>query len=187
MSQKKKLFLNAWTSKDYKNILMVRHLRSFLIETMLRGFKFTDGESLLVMILNTKNKDKGGNPPYYRARLREKDLVFNTIEMDLKEKTDDDIFNKDFLLSKEQNNIVDTIENEITKTIKGFAWVMVNTTNKSNIDFIIRDDFKGFGLKDSCFNLNFSLNLMEMILNSTLDSILRLGKMINNCLTKQIT
>jgi hypothetical protein len=77
--------------------------------------------------------------------------------MDLKEKTDDAIFNKDFLLSKEQNNIVDTIENEITKTIKGFAWVMVNTTNKSNIDFIIRDDFKGYALKDSCFNLNFSL------------------------------
>ena len=36
------------------------------------------------------------------------------------------IFNKDFLLSTEQNNIVDTIENEIIKTIKGFAWVMVN-------------------------------------------------------------
>ena len=155
---KEKTILNAWTSNDYKNILMVRHLRAFLIETMLRGFKFTnEAEFVGDDFKFAKNKDKGGEPPYLRARLREKDLVFNTIEMDLKEKTDDAIFNKDFLLSKEQNNIVDTIENEITKTIKGFAWVMVNTTNKSNIDFIIRDDFKGYALKDSCFNLNFSL------------------------------
>ena len=34
---------------------------------------------------------------------------------------------------------------------------MVNTTNKSNIDCMVRDNFKGYGLKDSCFNLNFSL------------------------------
>ena len=34
---------------------------------------------------------------------------------------------------------------------------MVNTTNKSNINFIIRDNFKGYNLKDSHFNCNFSL------------------------------
>ena len=77
------------------------------------------------MILNSqKIKIRVVNRQYLRARLREKDLVFNTIEIDLKEKTDDAIFNKDFLLSKEQNNIVDTIENEITKNNKRFC-VMV--------------------------------------------------------------
>ena len=67
------------------------------------------------------------------------------------------IFTKEFLISTEQNNIVDTIENELIKTIKGFAWVLVNVTNKSNINFIIRDNFKGYNLKDSHFNCNFSL------------------------------
>ena len=156
---KKKTMLNAWVSKDYKNILMIRHLRSFLTEVMLRSFKFTkEGEDLIGDEFSyATTKEKGGKPPYYRARLREKDLVFNNVEVELKDKIDNDIFNKDFLLSTEQNNIVDTIKNEITKTIKGFAWVMVNTTNKSNIDFMVRDNFKGYGLKDSCFNLNFSL------------------------------
>ena len=84
--------------------------------------------------------------------------MFNNVEVELKDNVDNDIFNKDFLLSTEQNNVVDTIKNEITKTIKGFAWVMVNISNKSNVNFIIRDNFKGYGLKDSCFNLNFSLN-----------------------------
>jgi hypothetical protein len=157
---KKKTMLNAWVSKDYKNILMIRHLRSFLIEIMLRTFKFTkEGEDLIGDEFSyATTKERGGKPPYYRARLREKDLVFNNVEVELKDNVDNDIFNKDFLLSTEQNNVVDTIKNEITKTIKGFAWVMVNISNKSNVNFIIRDNFKGYGLKDSCFNLNFSLN-----------------------------
>ena len=72
-------------------------------------------------------------------------------------KIDNSIFSKDFLLSTEQSNIVDTIENEVVKTIKGFAWVIVNITNKCNINFIVRDDFQGYNTKDSYFNLNFSL------------------------------
>ena len=157
---KEKTILNAWTSNDYKNILMIRHLRAFLIEVLLKAFKFTkEGEDLIGDEFSyAKTKEQGGKPPYYRARLREKDLQFNTIDVELKDKIDNTIFNKDFLLSTEQNNTVDIIENEITKTIKGFAWVMVNITNKLNIDFIVRDDFKGYDLKDSCFNLNFSLN-----------------------------
>ena len=157
---KEKTILNCWTSNDYKNILMIRHLRAFLIEVLLKAFKFTkEGEDLIGDEFSyAKTKEQGGKPPYYRARLREKDLQFNTIDVELKDKIDNTIFNKDFLLSTEQNNTVDIIENEITKTIKGFAWVMVNITNKSNIDFIVRDDFKGYDLKDSCFNLNFSLN-----------------------------
>jgi len=35
---------------------------------------------------------------------------------------------------------------------------MVNLTNKCDVDFRVRDDFRGFGLNDSYFNLNFSLN-----------------------------
>ena len=31
---KEKTMLNSWTSNDYKNILMIRHLRSFLTETL---------------------------------------------------------------------------------------------------------------------------------------------------------
>ena len=30
--------------------------------------------------------------------------------------------------------------------------MLVNISNKSNIDFIIRDNFKGYNLKDSNFN-----------------------------------
>jgi radical SAM superfamily enzyme YgiQ (UPF0313 family) len=157
---KEKTMLKSWVSKDYKNVLMIRHLRSFLTEVMLRSFKFTkEGDDLTGSEFRyIKPKEKGGNPPYYRARLIENALEADKIEVDLKNKIDDDIFNKDFLLSTEKNNIVDKIENEIIKTIKGFAWVMVNLTNKCDVDFRVRDDFRGFGLNDSYFNLNFSLN-----------------------------
>jgi hypothetical protein len=132
---------------------MIRHLRSFLIEIMLRTFKFTkEGEDLIGDEFSyATTKERGGKPPYYRARLREKDLVFNNVEVELKDNVDNDIFNKDFLLSTEQNNVVDTIKNEITKTIKGFAWVMVNISN--NLNFSLNsngDDFEldfGFDFK----------------------------------------
>ena len=38
---KEKTIFKSWTSNDYKNILMVRHLKSFLTEVMLKSFKFT--------------------------------------------------------------------------------------------------------------------------------------------------
>ena len=45
---KEKTMLKSWVSKDYKNILMIRHLRSFLTEVMLRSFKFTkEGDDLI--------------------------------------------------------------------------------------------------------------------------------------------
>ena len=77
---------------------MIRHLRSFLTEVMLRSFKFTkEGEDLIGDEFSyATTKEKGGKPPYYRARLREKDLVFNNVEVELKDKIDNDIFNKDF-------------------------------------------------------------------------------------------
>ena len=164
---KEKTILNSWTSNDYKNISMIRHLRAFLIETLLKSLNFTrEGEDLIGDDFSYATpKEKGGKPPYYRARIRENSLQIGDIQVELKDKMDDSIFSKDFLLPKEhhtllddyKNNIVDTIENEVIKTIKGFAWVMVNTTNKSNINFIIRDNFKGYNLKDSHFNCNFSL------------------------------
>ena len=84
-------------------------------------------------------------------------MQVNNIEVELKKEKDNSIFTKEFLISAEQNNIVDTIENELIKTIKAFAWVLANVTSKSNINFIIRDNFKGYNLKDSHFNCNFSL------------------------------
>ena len=156
---KEKTILNSWTSNDYKNISMIRHLRAFLIETLLKSLNFTrEGEDLIGDDFSYATpKEKGGKPPYYRARIRENSLQVGEVEVELKEEKDNSIFTNEFLLSTEQNNIVDTIENEVIKTIKGFAWVMVNTTNKSNINFIIRDNFKGYNLKDSHFNCNFSL------------------------------
>ena len=79
----------------------IRHLRSFLIEIMLRTFKFTkEGEDLIGDEFSyATTKERGGKPPYYRARLREKDLVFNNVEVELKDNVDNDIFNKDFLLT----------------------------------------------------------------------------------------
>ena len=164
---KEKTMLNSWVSNDTKNTLMIRHLKAFFIEVMLKSFQFTkEGDELIGDDFSYATpKEKGGKPPYYRARIRENSLQVGDIQVELKDKVDDSIFSKDFLLPKEhrtllddyKSNIVDTIENEIIKTIKGFAWVMVNTTNKSNINFVIRDNFKGYNLKDSHFNCNFSL------------------------------
>ena len=98
--------------------------------------------------------------------------MINNIEVELKEK-DNSIFTKEFLISTEQNNIVDTIENELIKTIKGFAWVLANVTSKSNINFIIRDNFKGYNLKDSHLIVIFHSNLKEMNLNLMLSTGLR--------------
>jgi len=164
---KEKTMLNSWVSNDTKNTLMIRHLKAFFIEVMLKSFQFTkEGDELIGDDFSYATpKEKGGKPPYYRARIRENSLQVGDIQVELKDKMDDSIFSKDFLLPKEhrtllddyKSNIVDTIENEIIKTIKGFAWVMVNTTNKSNINFVIRDNFKGYNLKDSHFNCNFSL------------------------------
>ena len=156
---KEKTMLNSWVSKDYKNMLMIRHLRSFLTEVMLKSFKFTkEGEDTPGEDWSSaKTKEKGGKPPYYRARIRENALQVDKIKVELKEEKDNSIFTNEFLLSTEQNNIVDTIENEIIKTIKGFAWVLVNISNKSDVNFIIRDNFKGYNLKDSNFNCNFLL------------------------------
>ena len=156
---KEKTILNSWTSNDYKNILLIRHLRAFFIEVLLNTFNFTkEGEDLIGDDFSYATpKEKGGKPPYYRARIRENSLQVKEVEVELKEKKDDSIFTNEFLLSTEQNNIVDTIENEVIKTIKGFAWVLVNISNKSNINFIIRDNYKGYNLKDSHFNCNFSL------------------------------
>ena len=164
---KEKTMLNSWVSNDTKNTLMIRHLKAFFIEVMLKSFQFTkEGDELIGDDFSYATpKEKGGKPPYYRARIRENSLQVGDIQVELKDEMDDSIFSKDFLLPKEhrtllddyKNNIVDTIENEIIKTIKGFAWVMVNTTNKSNINFVIRDNFKGYNLKDSHFNCNFSL------------------------------
>ena len=156
---KEKTILNSWTSNDYKNILLIRHLRAFFIEVLLNTFNFTkEGEDLIGDDFSYATpKEKGGKPPYYRARIRENSLQVKEVEVELKEKKDDSIFTNEFLLSTEQNNIVDTIENEVIKAIKGFAWVLVNISNKSNINFIIRDNYKGYNLKDSHFNCNFSL------------------------------
>jgi len=156
---KEKTILNSWTSNDYKNILMIRHLRAFFIEVLLNTFKFTrEGADIIGDdFREATSKEKGGKPPYYRARIRENSLQVGEVEVELKEEKDNSIFTNEFLLSTEQNNIVDTIENEVIKAIKGFAWVLVNISNKSNINFIIRDNFKGYNLKDSHFNCNFSL------------------------------
>jgi radical SAM superfamily enzyme YgiQ (UPF0313 family) len=156
---REKTILNSWTSNDYKNILLIRHLRAFFIEVLLNTFNFTkEGEDLIGDDFSYATpKEKGGKPPYYRARIRENSLQVKEVEVELKEKKDDSIFTNEFLLSTEQNNIVDTIENEVIKAIKGFAWVLVNISNKSNINFIIRDNYKGYNLKDSHFNCNFSL------------------------------
>ena len=35
---KRKTILNSWTSNDYKNILMIRHLRVIFIETLCKNF-----------------------------------------------------------------------------------------------------------------------------------------------------
>ena len=163
----KKTMLNGWVSKDYKNMLMVRHLRSFLTEVMLKSFKFTkEGEDTPGDDWSAvTTKENGGNPPYYRARMRKKDLEFVNTEAELKAEIDNSIFSKDFLFSEEnhtpldiyKNNVVGVIESEIIKTIKGFAWVMVNISNKCNIDFRVRDDFKGYNARESYFDLNFSL------------------------------
>jgi hypothetical protein len=164
---KEKTMLNSWVSKDYKNMLMIRHLRSFLTEVMLKSFKFTkEGEDTPGEDWSSaKTKEKGGKPPYYRARMRKKDLQFIKTEADLKDTIDDSVFSKDFLFPNEEhtfldiykNNITDTIKKEINKTIKGFAWLMVNISNKCNINFRVRDDFKGYNARNSYFNLNFNL------------------------------
>ena len=61
---------------------------------------------------------------------------------------------------------------------------MVNVTSKSNVDFIIRDDFKGYNLKDSHFNLNFSLKSEgdEFELDLEMDFQRGLQRTINNYL-----
>ena len=165
---KEKTMLNSWVSKDYKNMLMIRHLRSFLTEVMLKSFKFTkEGEDTPGEDWSSaKTKERGGKPPYYRARVRKKDLQFIKTEADLKDKIDNSIFSKDFLFPNEEhtmldtyrNNITSTIENEVVKTIKGFAWLMVNISNRCNINFRVRDDFKGYNARSSYFNLNFKLD-----------------------------
>ena len=136
----------------------------------------------------------GGNPPYYRARMRENDLQVVNTEAELKAEIDNSIFSKDFLFSEEnhtpldiyKNNVVGVIESEIIKTIKGFAWVMVNISNKCNIDFRVRDDFKGYNARESYFDLNFSLKSNGDDFELDFDFDLKYQKIINNYLTKPI-
>ena len=76
-------------------------------------------------------------------KIRENSLQVGDVEVELKEEKDNSIFTNEFLLSTEQNNIVDTIENEVIKASR-FQQVLVNITNKSDINFIIRDNFKDY-------------------------------------------
>ena len=54
--------------KDYKNMLMIRHLRSFLTEVMLKSFKFTkEGEDTAGEDWSSAKTKKGWKPPYYKT------------------------------------------------------------------------------------------------------------------------
>ena len=100
---KEKTMLNSWVSNDTKNTLMIRHLKAFFIEVMLKSFQFTkEGDELIGDDFSYATpKEKGGKPPYYRARIRENSLQVGDMQVELKDEMDDSIFSKDFLLPKE--------------------------------------------------------------------------------------
>jgi radical SAM superfamily enzyme YgiQ (UPF0313 family) len=155
VSADKKLF-KSWVSKDLKNFLLIRHLRSYLTEVLLRSSNIRLQSRILRNALNVKKCD-----------------------VDFKRYKKSNFFNTNFLSQSYSGDTKQIIKNEIELNIKTFAWLVANVTRQSDISLSINDDFKTYDLEDSHFLCNIDLKTKNNKLNLVVDYKVRVDKKDN--------
>ena len=162
VSNDKKLF-NSWVSKDSKNFLLVRHLRSYLTEVLLKSSNIRLQSRILRNALDIKKCD-----------------------IDFKKYKKSNFFDTNFLNESFSDNTKQIIKNEIELNIKTFSWLIANVSRKSDISISINDYFKTYDLKDSHFLCNIDLQTKGNKLNLDVDYEVKVHKDDNSLDDKNI-
>ena len=162
VSNDKKLF-NSWVSNDSKNFLLVRHLRSYLTEVLLKSSNIRLQSRILRNALDIKKCD-----------------------IDFKKYKKSNFFDTNFLNESFSDNTKQIIKNEIELNIKTFSWLIANVSRKSDISISINDYFKTYDLKDSHFLCNIDLQTKGNKLNLDVDYEVKVHKDDNSLDDKNI-
>ena len=162
VSNDKKLF-NSWVSKDSKNFLLVRHLRSYLTEVLLKSSNIRLQSRILRNALDVKKCD-----------------------IDFKKYKKSNFFDTNFLNESFSDDTKQIIKNEIELNIKTFSWLIANVSRKSDISISINDYFKTYDLKDSHFLCNIDLQTKGNKLNLDVDYEVKVHKDDNSLDNKNI-
>ena len=162
VSNDKKLF-NSWVSKDSKNFLLVRHLRSYLTEVLLKSSNIRLQSRILRNALDIKKCD-----------------------IDFKKYKKSNFFDTNFLNESFSDDTKQIIKNEIELNIKTFSWLIANVSRKSDISISINDYFKTYDLKDSHFLCNIDLQTKGNKLNLDVDYEVKVHKDDNSLDDKNI-
>ena len=162
VSNDKKLF-NSWVSKDSKIFLLVRHLRSYLTEVLLKSSNIRLQSRILRNALDVKKCD-----------------------IDFKKYKKSNFFDTNFLNESFSDDTKQIIKNEIELNIKTFSWLIANVSRKSDISISINDYFKTYDLKDSHFLCNIDLQTKGNKLNLDVDYEVKVHKDDNSLDNKNI-
>ena len=155
VSDDKKIF-KSWVSNDLKNFLLVRHLRSYLTEVLLRSSNIR-----------------------LQSRILRNALEIKKCDVDFKRYKKSNFFNTSFLSQSYSDDTKQIIKNEIELNIKTFAWLIANVSRQSDISLSINDDFKTYDLEDSHFLCNIDLKTKNNKLNLVVDYKVRVDKKDN--------
>jgi hypothetical protein len=155
VSDDKKIF-KSWVSNDLKNFLLVRHLRSYLTEVLLRSSNIR-----------------------LQSRILRNALEIKKCDVDFKRYKKSNFFNTSFLSQSYSDDTKQIIKNEIELNIKTFAWLIANVSRQSDISLSINDYFKTYDLEDSHFLCNIDLKTKNNKLNLVVDYKVRVDKKDN--------
>jgi len=137
-----KEMFNSWISTDYKNILVIRHLRGFFINL------FAHSLNIPVSIRADRYYESTG------------DIKKNKIKP--KTKYTQDFLVSEFLHCEDKDNFDDVIKQEIIQVLKSFSWIIHNVADDYDFKFDYRDNFIGYNCDGSTFKLSFELNSGEL-------------------------
>ena len=135
---KDKQMFKSWVSTDYKNTLVIRHLRGFFINVL--------AHSLNIPVSNRAVR-------YYKLT---GDIKKD--EITPKKKYLQDFLISEFLFCEDKKDIDEIIKQEIVQVLKSFSWVIHNVADDYNYQFEYEDNFMGYNCNGSGFQLKFKLN-----------------------------
>ena len=133
-----KEMFNSWISTDYKNTLVIRHLRGFFINLF--------AHSLNIPVSNRAER-------YYNST---GDVKKNKIKP--KTKYTQDFLVSEFLHCEDKDNFDDIIKQEIIQVLKSFSWIIHNVADDYDFKLNYRDNFMGYNCDGSIFKLSLELD-----------------------------
>jgi len=133
-------FFNSWISNDFKNTLVVRHLRGFFI--------YIFSKSLGIQVVDNS----------YKSRV---DIKKDTLRG--KKECQDNFLSSNFLNYENKTDVGDIIKQELIQVLKSFSWLVHNVSDEYDYEFDYIDEFVGYNNENSNFKLKFKLKSGKLL------------------------